>query len=65
MVAEGGEGENPLPFSLQPKTRRGLGGGGRGGYPGFVSLKGARPGPQALGPGQTHQSGSQSPRLLP
>ena len=31
MVAEGGEGENPLPFS--PKTRRGVG------YPGFVSLQ--------------------------
>ena len=27
MVAEGGEGENPLPFSLQPQN---VGGGGGG-----------------------------------
>ena len=34
MVAEGGEGENPLPFSLTaPKC------GGGWGYPGFVSLE--------------------------
>ena len=32
MVAEGGEGENPLPFSLTaPKRRVGVGGGGGGG----------------------------------
>ena len=36
MVAEGGEGENPLPFSLTAPKR---GGGGVGGYPGFVSLQ--------------------------
>ena len=37
MVAEGGEGENPLPFSL---TAGGWGrGGGKGRYPGFVSLQ--------------------------
>ena len=30
MVAEGGEGENPLPFSPTPPKRRG-GGGGVGG----------------------------------
>ena len=40
MVAEGGEGENPLPFSLTaPKRGGGWGGGGVGGYPGFVSLQ--------------------------
>ena len=43
MVAEGGEGENPLPFSLTAPKRGGGGwgggGGGRGGYPGFVSLQ--------------------------
>ena len=34
MVAEGGEGENPLPFSLTaPKCGGGWGGGGRGGIP--------------------------------
>ena len=32
MVAEGGEGENPLPFSLTA-PKRGWGGGGRGGIP--------------------------------
>ena len=32
MVAEGGEGENPLPFSLQPQNAE-RGGGGRGGIP--------------------------------
>ena len=37
MVAEGGEGENPLPFE-----RGGKGGGGVGGYPGFVSPGGLR-----------------------
>ena len=31
MVAEGGEGENPLPFSLTAPKRGG--GGGRGGIP--------------------------------
>ena len=62
MVAEGGEGENPLPFSLTaPKRGGGVGGGGgRGGYPGFVSLEsfvGKRPqapggpGPKPWGPG--------------
>ena len=33
MVAEGGEGENPLPFSLTAPKRGGGGGGGRGGIP--------------------------------
>ena len=35
MVAEGGEGENPLPFSLTAPKRGGggRGGGGRGGIP--------------------------------
>ena len=35
MVAEGGEGENPLPFSLTAPSRGGGwgGGGGRGGIP--------------------------------
>ena len=35
MVAEGGEGENPLPFSLTAPKRGGVGGGGggRGGIP--------------------------------
>ena len=32
MVAEGGEGENPLPFSLTT-PKQGRGGGGRGGIP--------------------------------
>ena len=36
MVAEGGEGENPLPFSLTaPKRRAGWGGGGGGGRGGI------------------------------
>ena len=38
MVAEGGEGENPLPFSLTA-PKRGGGGGGGGGRAGFVSLQ--------------------------
>ena len=61
MVAEGGEGENPLPFSLTaPKRGGGGGGGGVGGVSGFVSLhipnskaavsalwgKGPKPGPK-------------------
>ena len=33
MVAEGGEGENPLPFSLTAPKCGGGGGGGRGGIP--------------------------------
>ena len=38
MVAEGGEGENPLLSPLQPQNVGGVGGGGRGGIP-FVSLQ--------------------------
>ena len=34
MVAEGGEGENPLLFCLQPQNAGGGGGGGRGRGPG-------------------------------
>ena len=33
MVAEGGEGENPLPFSLTAPKGWGEGGVGRGGIP--------------------------------
>ena len=38
MVAEGGEGENPLPFSLTAPKRRGggVGGGGGGGVGGGI-----------------------------
>ena len=65
MVAEGGEGENPLPFSLTaPKRGGGGGGGGRGGIPAsFPSSPTSRlfvgrrpqapggPGPKPWGPG--------------
>ena len=50
MVAEGGEGENPLPFILQPKPRGGGGGvgggGGRGGIP--ASFPSRSPPPKAV-----------------
>ena len=36
MVAEGGEGENPLPFSLTAPKRGGGGGGGGGGGRGGI-----------------------------
>ena len=44
MVAEGGEGENPLPFSLQPQNTGGwAGGGGRGGIPASFPSKSPPP----------------------
>ena len=46
MVAEGGEGENPLPFSLTAPKRGGGGGGGGGGVGGSGACW---PGPQGLG----------------
>ena len=39
MVAEGGEGENPLPFSLAAPKPGGGGGGGVGGVSRLVSLQ--------------------------
>ena len=45
MVAEGGEGENPLPFSLTVNAGGGWGGGGGGGGVGGVSRLRFPPGP--------------------
>ena len=48
MVAEGGEGENPLPFSLTaPKRGGGGGGGGVGGVP--ASFPSRSPPPKLVG----------------